>query len=121
MIGALAFALSATLAAPAPAVQTEMSYYCTAEHGTSVAYASAVVSGPWGQTQLMQDRWKTYLDRSNKPYDFSSLNCRGFEGADAYARNAQARDASEAYQTRYKDMGYQVETQLGQYDLNPNY
>jgi hypothetical protein len=114
----IAYAMASTLltASAAQAAANEMSYYCSAESGTSVAYVSKVFTGPWGQTQQMQVRWKEWLESTNRRFDFSSLNCRGFEGADAYSRNRPAADAAYALSVRYRDMGYAVHTELGAYE-----
>lgn len=113
----IAYAMvSALLSASTAPSADEMSYYCSAESGTSVAYVSKVFTGPWGQTQQMQQRWKEWLESTNRPFDFSSLNCRGFEGADAYSRNRPAADAAHALSVRYRDMGFSVQTELGAYE-----
>lgn len=113
MLIAYAIASALLTASTAPATADEMSYYCSAESGASVVYVSKVFTGPWGQTQQMQDRWKEWLENTNRPFDFSSLNCRGFQDADATSRDRAAAEASHALTVRYQGMGYAVYTQQG--------
>ena len=111
MIAAAAIAL--TPISHTPSHKGEMSYYCTATSGTSAIYISKVFTGPWGETQKMQDRWKKWLEDWKRPFDFASLNCRGFAGDDAYTRNRAAADASWDIGKKYEAMGYTRYTDLG--------